>query len=79
MTKTVATLINIELEEDISKDALDEYLCTEFGWLSDSGIHLKEFSEVPNDTTIEEIKDAIVHNRSERIEEEYSEAFEELA
>lgn len=79
MEKTFTTLINITLDENISDEKINEYICNEFGWLEESGICLKELSEVPIDTTMEEIKDAIVHNRSKQIEEEYSDAFEELA
>lgn len=71
MKKTIAALLTIDLEEEVSQDALAYYICNEFGWLMESGITLKDFSDVPNDTTIKEIQDAIVHNRSEQIEEEY--------
>lgn len=35
--------------------------------------------EVPYDTTVEEISDIIVQNRSKKIEEDYAQTFEELS
>lgn len=78
MKKTIAALLTIDLEEEVSQEALACHICTEFGWLMESGITLKAFSDVPNDTTIKEIQDAIVHNRSEQIEE-YQDDLQELA
>lgn len=40
---------------------------------------LKGCIEVPYDTTVEEISDIIVQNRSKKIEEDYAQTFEELS
>lgn len=79
MKKTIAVILTVDLEEEVSQDVLNCYICNEFGWLTESGITLKDFSNVPNDTTIKEIRDAIVHNRSKQIEKEYQDDLQELA
>lgn len=79
MKKTIVALLDIELEKIVPEEALNDYICTEFGWLADSGIILRNFSDVPNDTTIKEIQDAVVSKRSEQIEEEFHEDLQELA
>lgn len=46
---------------------------------SDDSMKLKGCIEVPYDTTVEEINDAIIQNRSKKIEEDYAQTFEELS
>lgn len=76
--KKIVAICEID-DTQIPKDCFEDYVTQEFGWLEESGITLSAFSEAPSNTSIDEIKDAIVSNRSKDIEEEYSEAFEELA
>lgn len=47
--------------------------------ITENGIHAESISEVPANTTMEEIQDAIVENRSKIVEEDYADAFTELA
>lgn len=41
--------------------------------------NIEAITEVPFDTTLKEIKDVIVENRSKKIEEEYADDLHELA
>ena len=77
--KKIAALINIEeLENEMP---LSEFLKEfENSWNEvNEYAKISEFAEVPIDTSIKEIEDAIVLNRSEKVEEEYSDALQELA
>jgi len=79
MRQRIAALINIELEEEVSPEQLSDFVCAEFGWLESSVMQLAAFAAVPLDTTITEIQNAVVQNRSEQIENEYEEDLAELA
>lgn len=47
--------------------------------LKENGISVESISEVPANTTMEELQNAIVENRSQAVEEDYADAFTELA
>ena len=47
--------------------------------LNKNGVSVENISEVPANTTMEELQDAIVENRSRTVEQDYADAFTELA
>lgn len=77
MEKKIVALIT--LDANVRENEMNDYIRTEFGWLANSGMHLEDFSDVPYNTTLKEIQDAIIQNRAEKIEEEYNDDLQELA